>query len=47
VNADIKEAAIQRLVANLLQLNLNRYWVATVVEGMGRIGDWLVDQWWN
>jgi ribonuclease HI len=38
VKNDISEAAMQRLVANTLKLNLNGYWVATVTEGYGRIG---------
>jgi hypothetical protein len=33
-----KESAIQRLVANSLQMTLNGYWVATVTEGYGYIG---------
>jgi hypothetical protein len=39
VDSKIKESAIQRSVANSLQLNLNGYWVATIVEGLGRIGE--------
>jgi ribonuclease HI len=35
---NLKESQIQRLVANVLQMNLNGYWVATVTEGFGRIG---------
>jgi hypothetical protein len=34
----MKESAIQRYVANMLQMNLNGYWAATVTEGHGRIG---------
>jgi hypothetical protein len=37
VKNDLKESQIQRLVANVLRMNLNGYWVATVTEGMGRI----------
>jgi hypothetical protein len=39
VDSKIKEKDIQRQVANSLQLNLNGYWVATVIEGLGRIGE--------
>jgi hypothetical protein len=39
VDSKIKEKDIQRRVANELQLNLNGYWVATVIEGLGRIGE--------
>jgi hypothetical protein len=39
VDSKIKEKDIQRLVANGIQMNLNWYWVATIIEGMGRIGE--------
>jgi ribonuclease HI len=38
VPTNIKEGEIQRLVSDMLQLDLDGYCVATVVEGMGRIG---------
>jgi hypothetical protein len=38
VDNNIKESAIQRIVANTLQVNLTGYWVATVTNGFGRIG---------
>jgi hypothetical protein len=38
VKANATESEIQRLVANLMQVNLHGYWNATVTEGYGRIG---------
>jgi ribonuclease HI len=38
ISNNLKESQIQRLVANMLQVNLHGYWVATVTEGFGRIG---------
>jgi ribonuclease HI len=38
VDNNIKESAIQRIVANTLRVNLTGYWVATVTNGFGRIG---------
>jgi hypothetical protein len=39
VDSKINEKDIQRLVANSLQLNLNGYWVATIIEGLGRVSE--------
>jgi hypothetical protein len=38
VDADVTEEMIQRQVANTLHVNLDGYWVATVLEGGGRLG---------
>jgi hypothetical protein len=38
VKANLKESEIQRTVANVMQMNLDGFWVATVTEGSGRIG---------
>jgi ribonuclease HI len=38
VQANSKESELQRIVANVMQMNLDGYWVAAGTEGLGRIG---------
>jgi hypothetical protein len=38
VKANATETELQRIAANLMQVNLHGYWNATVTEGYGRIG---------